>query len=103
MPPTIDFVYTLEDGTPVEASLPGRWKICACCRGDGQIQEPVMFESELQGMEYGTCLACRGSGRVLVVDEARADPRLLLAYAQERWDQDRIRALVPVELFDDET
>lgn len=77
------------DGEEIE--LPARWSICDECGGEGKSsaylgaftmeqlhEDPEFAEQYMEGGYDKPCERCKGSGKVLLVDEeaCRADPAL---------------------------
>jgi RecJ-like exonuclease len=86
------------DDEGLEIELPTRWEICDMCRGEGKesaylgaftsedfAEDYEFFEDYMAGRYDRTCEACRGTGKVKVVDEDRCEQRLLEMY----WEQER--------------
>jgi hypothetical protein len=104
----ICFTVVNDEGYEVEHSLPSRWEICDRCRGNGKHdhpafangltqedfdQDPDFREEYMRGRYDVRCDECRGAGKVLVPDEAVAEPGLLALYRaqreqQARWDRE---------------
>lgn len=83
---SIEVTFINDDG--VEITLPSRWEICDNCDGEGTHVHDALrvvtssdrdewdddeWEARQQGVYNVCCEACRGSGKVLVVDESRCD------------------------------
>lgn len=100
--------------TDREYDLPACWTICQQCDGDGVHDHPAFsngitsserdewtdeeFDRYLDGAYDVRCDCCKGSGRVLSVDEAACQtPRLTVLlhhYKQQQeaeWDYQRVR------------
>lgn len=82
--PTIKWRHTDDDDVEHEVALPGRWKICPTCNGDGkhsrhlgaiteEDRERDWSQDEWEGYVAGSydtgCEECRGTGKVAVIDE----------------------------------
>lgn len=100
--------FTVEDadGVEVEHTLPAVWTICRTCRGNGTHAHGIGAitgsewaewhederEDYLAGRYDRTCEACDGSGKVLTVDEERADAAVLALYEERQADAAAERA-----------
>lgn len=93
--------------------LPGRYEICDNCEGTGGSSaylgaitqeererdwDPEEFETYMDGGYDRTCEDCKGTGKVVVVDEEKCDKQLFARYeevmrelAQERYNDRRTR------------
>jgi excinuclease UvrABC ATPase subunit len=106
-----------EDGDEISNLFPAKWAICERCEGNGQHDNPA-FSNGITSSEYDedwteeemdaymdghydvSCQTCKGSGKVLEIDEkaveANADLSLLykqyLAYEKEMLYIERIYA-----------
>ena len=92
--PKIKFTYVNEEGYEEEAELPAYYEVCSRCRGEGVHDNPNFngFTSEdfdddpdfLDDYKHGVydvvCTVCKGKRIVPVVDERKANPRLLKIY-----------------------
>lgn len=83
--PTIPYTVDKGEGDePVTVELPAHWEICDRCDGDGKSsahlgsftredfdEDPDFMEDYMDGQYDITCEACKGSGKVLEIDEER--------------------------------
>jgi hypothetical protein len=98
-------------GDEVEHDLPALWAICDDCQGNGKCDHPAFsngitsseWENEwddderdhyLSGRYDVACQPCKGTGKVLVIDEEHCDPALLKAWQDQEREMmyDRITA-----------
>lgn len=93
----IEWIDEDDEGFEVEHEIPAMWEICTRCHGNGTHVNPSIDgngitqsewaewdDDEREGYFRGdydvACGPCSGSGKVLVPDVARCDPKLLQRY-----------------------
>jgi DnaJ-class molecular chaperone len=96
-PGTTSVAYVLgeEIDVEVEHQLPGKYEICSACSGHGASSaylgaitseererdwDPEEFEDYMEGAYDKTCEECKGSGKVVEVDEESCNKELLERY-----------------------
>lgn len=106
---------TIDTGDTV-LTLPARWAICGCCQGCGTdrgasvecdgggftgsewAEQGEDFQRDyLAGFYDRPCEPCKGSGKVLVVNRAQADRKLLKEYDAHLREEQEYRAMCAAE------
>lgn len=78
------------DGEERTLALPQNWVICDVCAGTGSYGMPEWQARRVIG--GNTCSACKGDGKVLVVDDAAIE-------ARRAWDADFAADLAACEAW----
>lgn len=104
-----------DDGDLIEATLPTRWEICGCCRGEGTSsaylgaitesdrepggtwEDPEDFDHYMRGGYDRACDDCDGAGKVRVVDHDRLTVEQRQSYREAVEDEREYRAEVAAE------
>lgn len=92
---TLRRLLVTDDGAELELELPGAWRICDRCRGEGQHTNPAIDGHGITAEEWWgpdwddesrelymtggydvACSDCHGTGKVLEVDVDRVPPEL---------------------------
>jgi len=93
MPKDIEYTVYDEDGDSYEVTLPGKWRICDDCEGDGRTsahmgswtasewaqEDPDFQEDYMAGRYDRACPHCKGTGKVHCIDWSalkNQDPKL---------------------------
>ncbi len=103
------------EGDETEVSLPASWCICSTCSGNGSSSlylgaitqsdreaggdwdDPDEFADYMDGKYDRPCDRCSGTGKVLEVDEDRADPALLEKYMDQLREEADYEAICEAE------
>lgn len=101
-----------DDGYMPPVELPTKWAICNECSGHGKSSayigalteedierdwSPEEVDDYMHGGYDRTCEACKGSGKVIVVDEDQCPPDLLKAHLDYLQDEDEYNAICAAE------
>lgn len=100
-----DSKYATDDLIEVETDVqfPAKWEICSSCNGDGKIVNPSIgaitsseWENEwsfedrenyMSGFYDVTCDGCCGAGKILTIDEEKADKKMLELYFKQQKEE----------------
>lgn len=113
---TMQYTYIDERGDEIEVALPANWHICHHCRGSGKssaylgafTQEdmdeagPEFMDDYMSGVYDRPCDHCKGSGKLLLVNEKACTTTELKAALRNMRDQqaalDEERAIIRAEM-----
>lgn len=104
----------LQDAKPVK--VPAKWAICTVCEGGGtdrganvecdgggftssewNEQDDDFREGYLRGDYDKPCTTCEGTGKVLVIDRARASKAVIKAYEDDQREEREYQAMCAAE------
>lgn len=107
------FSLSDNDGIETEHVLPGRWEVCARCRGEGKhvnpavdgnglsaedfAEDPDFREDYMSGVYDVVCEFCEGRRVVAVLDEEQCSAEQLAAYATHERSEAEYRELYASE------